>query len=288
MKTTVTAAVETVTPEQARKWLARMTGNRLPMASHVEFLAGQITAGKWGINGQGLILTHDEILLDGQNRCLAVLKAGKSIEVLVVRGVDREQFATIDTGVPRNAAHVLQCRGRTDCINLSAALRMLANYRDGQWSGARARVTNARILDLDLAESDMTDSVRWAHNVYMGVRDEMVWRVCVSAFARHYMRALDEKHGDRFCNVLVTPTGPVAGWPGTAAQALRERLEHARKNMDRLTAQEVLASFILAWNSRGKAIAWQDLVWRRPKPNAKDAAPMPRFVTKGRAAEDAA
>lgn len=277
----VKVAVETVTPDDASKLLRSMKSNRRPMPSHVEFLASQIEAGKWGLNGQSLIVSTEGALLDGQHRCLAVLRAKRPIRTVVVRGVDPDQFATMDTGVVRLATHVLQVRGRTDCNNLAATLRLLANYRDGRFSGTAARITNQRIMDLDAANPDVSESVKWAHGAYHGMRTGHVWKVPAAAFFRHFAMQLgDPRHVERFCRVLVTGEGVGHGWPSTAAAALRDRLAHAYRDHERLVLQEVLASFVLAWNSRGRSVTWKDLIWRRPKPSEKSPTPMPRFDVK--------
>ena len=279
----IRAEVETVTPAIASALLSSMKSQRKPMLSHVDFLASQIGAGRWGLNGQSLILSDEGALLDGQHRCMAVIRAAKAIRTLVVRGVDAEQFATMDTGVVRSSTHVLQVRGRTDCNNLAAALRLLANYRDGRFTGSSARATNQRILDLDESNPEMGESVKWAHGCYYSMREGHVWKVPAAAFARDYMLTLDEKAAERFCALLVTGKGPTIGWPGAGALGLRERLERAYRTHERLVLQEVLASFVLAWNARGGSVDWKDLVWRRPMPGKKGTTAFPHFGgTKGK------
>lgn len=276
----ITAKVETVTPDVARKWLSTLPaeGQRKPMKTHVDFIAEQIAAGRWGLNGQGIILTASEGLLDGQHRCSAIVKAGKAVRTLVVRGVEPIQFATIDTGVPRVATSVLSIRGRPNVTNLAVALRALANYRDEAWSGSRGRVTNQRILDLDEANPDMPEDVAWSMKAYHAMRARHLWKTGAAAFARSVMCAFDDEKAGRFCDALVDLGAKKAahGWPASAAQALRERLRRAYDKRERLSVQEAVASFALAWNASGP-VGWQDLVWIRPKPGQKDAAPMPRF-----------
>lgn len=101
------AEVVTLTPAIAAAWLEANKTNRPVRRKHVQFLAGEIKAGNWKLNGQAIIIAENEDILDGQHRLLAVIEAGKSIETLVIYGVERDAFSTIDTGAVRTSSDAL-------------------------------------------------------------------------------------------------------------------------------------------------------------------------------------
>ncbi len=103
----VVAETVTVTPAMASDWLKCNTHNRPIRHSHIRFLADEIAHGNWQINGQAIVISDDEQVLDGQHRLHAIIESGIAIKTLVVYGITREAFKTIDTGVVRTGADVL-------------------------------------------------------------------------------------------------------------------------------------------------------------------------------------
>lgn len=91
----------TVTPECASQWLKCNKNNRPVRRRHVEFLASEIVSGHWQLNGQPIVISENEEVLDGQHRLLAIIEAGIPVKTLVVYGISPEAFKTIDTGAPR-------------------------------------------------------------------------------------------------------------------------------------------------------------------------------------------
>lgn len=101
------AEVVTITPAIAAAWLKQNKKNRPVRRKHVAFLAGEITAGNWKVNGQSVIIAANEDIIDGQHRLLAVIESGKAIDTLVIYGVQPDAFSTIDTGAVRTGADAL-------------------------------------------------------------------------------------------------------------------------------------------------------------------------------------
>jgi hypothetical protein len=89
-------AIETVTPAMARRYLTHNTLNRKIVAAHVDAIARDIRAGNWMMNAQPICFARDGRLLNGQHRLSAVIQAGESIEVPVMRGLPEEAYATYD------------------------------------------------------------------------------------------------------------------------------------------------------------------------------------------------
>lgn len=89
-------AIETVTPAMAKRYLTHNTRNRKIVAAHVDAIARDIRAGNWMMNAQPICFARDGRLLNGQHRLSAVIQAGESIEVPVMRGLPEEAYATYD------------------------------------------------------------------------------------------------------------------------------------------------------------------------------------------------
>lgn len=100
----IETVLETISPDKARKYLDGNYGNRVIRQSWVENLAGQMVRGGWTTTHQGIALAADGRLLDGQHRLLAIIRAGKPIEMLVTRNVSPESFRNIDGGRTRSNA----------------------------------------------------------------------------------------------------------------------------------------------------------------------------------------
>lgn len=101
------AEVVSISPAIAAAWLEANKSNRPVRRKHVAFLADEIRRGNWKVNGQSIIIAENEDILDGQHRLMAVIESGKSIETLVIYGVEREAFSTIDTGAVRTSSDAL-------------------------------------------------------------------------------------------------------------------------------------------------------------------------------------
>lgn len=86
-----------ITPEMAEMLLSRNAQNRTVRQKIVDSIAQEIKEGRWALNGETLIVANDGSLNDGQHRCHAVVKAGRSIRSFVTFGVPRETRQTVDS-----------------------------------------------------------------------------------------------------------------------------------------------------------------------------------------------
>jgi hypothetical protein len=103
----VIVSVEEISPDTAAAWLRCNRLNRPVRRNHVAFLAREIESGLWQMNGQPIVISENEDVLDGQHRLLAVIESGITIKTLVVYGIGKEAFKTIDTGAARSGADAL-------------------------------------------------------------------------------------------------------------------------------------------------------------------------------------
>jgi len=119
-----------MTPKKARQILdSRNNNNRHIRDSHVAALASEMKSGNWRLNGETIIFDSDGELMDGQHRLAAVVKSGKTVEMLVVRGVEKEAMRTIDRGKSRSLADVIGLAGYPYSTALASAYRQVHLYK---------------------------------------------------------------------------------------------------------------------------------------------------------------
>lgn len=130
----IRSSVEKLTPEIATSILEGSSDikNRNVHDGHVQWLAAQMKAGKWVLNGEAIILDDENQLIDGQHRLWAIIQSDTTIESLVTRGVDRKGFSTIDTGSARTLANVLGIVGEKYAAAVAAALSWTYRHDQGK------------------------------------------------------------------------------------------------------------------------------------------------------------
>src|SRR5581483_4804534 len=102
-------------------WLKRLPDYQRRMDERqVVKLTTAIQNGEWQENGATIVFNEDGELIDGQHRLAAVIRSGKTIWSLVVRGVSSKEsvFHTIGDEKPRRVTDLL----RTANVNNVAAV----------------------------------------------------------------------------------------------------------------------------------------------------------------------
>ena len=120
---------------------------------HVKRIARQILNGKWKFNGDTIKVSSDCQVLDGQHRLWAVIEAKMPIETIIVHGLEREAFATIDTlRKPRSGADVLAINGATHHAAItSSCLQWLLRWQRGCLENYKAPINRIENSDVELA-----------------------------------------------------------------------------------------------------------------------------------------
>ncbi len=125
---------QTITPEQASDLLTNHNpNNRRLDVNHSLFLAKEMERGTFRPdNGDSIRIDVDGNVLDGQHRLAAIVKVGKPVTMLIAKDVDREAFATIDTGKRRTVGDIvridLACDGISVPYGATRAASLLVNY----------------------------------------------------------------------------------------------------------------------------------------------------------------
>lgn len=121
----VVTTIEVVTPNLACEWLQNNNFNRPVRNAHVTMVASELSSGRWRLNGESVIFDHEGNLLDGQHRLWAIVESSTAAPTVVVRGVAKESFATIDSGVKRTGGDVLALLGVKNSTSTASAIRLI-------------------------------------------------------------------------------------------------------------------------------------------------------------------
>ena len=232
--------VESFNPAQASKALATQQKNRSVTKAHVAWLSAQMARGEWRL-AQPIIFDENDCLIDGQHRLLSVVESGKTIEFHVIRGMDPDSWAVLDTGRIRKGADVLSAEGRSFAPLLAATLRLVWQDELGVLGSSKPehRPSNEDILDRDREHPEIGRDVVRAVNVGPYAR--------YAAIAFLYWRTF-----------RANKDVAAAFWPGvltgerllkkTPPYLLYQLLVQQRTGSRRLNGIELLAYAIKAWN----------------------------------------
>jgi hypothetical protein len=125
---------EVITPAFAKELLEKNSKNRRVTEGLVDRYARDMTEGRWKANGATIIISENDILLDGQHRLLACVKADLPFSTLIQRGVPDEVRDTIDTGRKRTTGDMLAMAGYSAryANGSAASARTVVNYLRGE------------------------------------------------------------------------------------------------------------------------------------------------------------
>ncbi len=166
MATEITSEVVKVSPEMAEQWLEKNKMNRPLRPRYIEQLASSMRRGLWKL-AQPIIFAPDGWLLDGQHRLSAIVVCGKTIETLVVRGVQKNNFGVIDQGRNRSASDLHQQLGGINSKFASAvasSLMLRATAAESALSSMRTESTRFDIAKTAMTYADDIARVAPLHN----------------------------------------------------------------------------------------------------------------------------
>jgi hypothetical protein len=143
----VVTEIKTVTPTMCVNWLEANLNNRPLNQRHVNLLTRTMAKGDWDMNGESLKFDEDKNILDGQHRMWACIESNVSFKTMLVHGLPRGTFDTIDTGRIRAAHDVLAMRGEKDVLLLNGILKHIGRYHAGQMLST-GKITNKEVEDL--------------------------------------------------------------------------------------------------------------------------------------------
>ena len=144
----ITSGIETITPDVAKDLLSRNSGNRSINDVHVNRLAKQMSNNQFDLNGDAIRIDDGGMLIDGQHRLSACVKAGVPFQTLVVRGLPKKAFLTIDQSKHRSHGDTLSALGERNGKAISSALKIVERYFTAGLPVGKRNFTNSDMVDL--------------------------------------------------------------------------------------------------------------------------------------------
>lgn len=236
------ATIVTLTPELAKQFIASMPDSqRTPKAAQVSAIASDIKGGRWRLNGEPIIFSKKFKMLNGQHRCLAVIQSGESVRVLVVWGVDDDDFCSIDNVARRSGADVAKSLGFVSCTLSAAAATFVINYSTDPALTKHPRYSNQEIQEFLSANHEL---IQWSVSKVRAKAPSGMLKESTLAGSHFIFSLIDgaaaDDFIDRYCSgVNLTETDPI--------RLLREK--SIRNSVGRIQTKDQFAYIVKAWNA---------------------------------------
>lgn len=237
------AEIYKVTPTVARRWLSRNVRNRAVSQTAVDAYARDMASGAWHITGEAIKFDTNGALADGQHRLAAVIKADATVHMLVVRGLDPDAQAVMDSGKKRSASNALQIGGIKNAATVAAAARLALREPGAGLTVERISApTNSEIAEFIDGHLEIHRAAE------MAVRYYPAFDAPPSVLTLSWMRfaAIDMKDCAEF---FIAVSDMQTKGSGDPRLALIRRLANARRNRERMEPAMYLSLIFRTWNA---------------------------------------
>lgn len=253
----------TITPKRAIELLEANKNNRPITQAHVNRIAAQIFKGLWKFNGDTIKIAVDGDVLDGQHRLWAIIMADTAVETIVVYGIEKDAFATIDTiRKVRSGADILSLHGcELHRRSIATALTWLIRWQNGglvNWRSPKNRVENSDVEASYAAHPEMAEAVDRVSCLRGLIGPGAM------GFLYYVFVSRNQKLADQFIDTLESPAGVPVNHPFFRFRVYllmsQERLDKRRSPV------EVFALAFKAWKAATEGKQIEVLSWRTQGP----------------------
>lgn len=270
VKAGTTAEVVTVTPKLAGEWLAANKKNRNIAQNTVDLYARDMAANEWHFTGEPIKFDANGDLIDGQHRLMAVLRSGKTISFLVVRGLVGSAQDFMDSGKKRSAADMLQLRGHANSTLLASTARFGLIIESGVRVAGQS-VSKSEIGAYLDANPDLVDVVSHASSA----AKYMPFSPTALAYSWLLLNRVDSLEAAAFFDSLANNATKGKGDP---RNTLLRRMNSAKRADERLRPDDQVQFIVRAWNAHRKGADLHILKVRADGGNGAVRVSIPKAV----------
>jgi hypothetical protein len=171
-----------VSPDLARKWLDLARFNRDINYAVVSLYVRQIQEGLWRRTHQGVALTKAGVLIDGQHRLLAIIKANQTVTMIVTVDEPEENFEFIDCGRNRSHLDMMRLSQRNNALSSLHSTTIKAFL-----AGRFCNTTNWSAAEVNREYDQYSLPINFIVDLFQGEKDKKVNDPTVRGFlARAY------------------------------------------------------------------------------------------------------
>lgn len=201
----------TITPQKASLLLKNNTRNR-PVSEHrVNQYAQDMETGNWKLNGETIKLDTNGVILDGQHRLHACIKANKSFSTYILYNLNSDVFDTIDTGKNRNGADVLSIKDVkyyslcAAAIKLYLTLKHISYDNNGSLQGFNKILNSDIINEYDKRKTYWDNTASWSRQCANNF-NEIIPASKIAAYTAWFSEYNKEELPKMFFELLCTHT----------------------------------------------------------------------------------
>lgn len=245
-----------LTPEMAGELLEANQHNRPLSDAHVNRIAAQIASGRWRFNGDTIKIAEGGDVLDGQHRLWAIIEAKTPVETILIHGIAREAFATIDTiRKSRSLGDTVALSGTTRHRSMiGAALAWLIRWQRHTLENYKAPQNRVENSDVERA---LLDNPGIIPAVERAAKLRAVANPALIAFLYYLVVNRNAELADRMFETLKDPAGVGINDPFFRLRGYFTADHHKRKEPLVTIAIAIKAINAAAVNSRVHNLHWR-------------------------------
>ena len=250
---------ELITPSRAKELLEANINNRRVKSEVVIRYAQDMLAGRWKEDtGENVKISKLGIVLDGQHRFYAIIKANTPIFLHIVYGIDDSVSDVLDTGSGRSASDVFRLNrinndSSIPSIMQTSYLLKNAHFTSGQ---KNMRLTNAQLLQ-KYYENEILwqDICKKSHNWYLSFA-KILAKSFIGGFYSVF-KDIDSELAEQFMNELCTGINV----SNETMLLLRNKLMQDKMSQKKISPTLKAIFMIKAWNCFVKGIVLKKLAF---------------------------
>lgn len=238
-----------VTPAMAKELLESNVKNRRVKEPVVLRYVNDMRAGKWKNDTAELIkISKTGIVLDGQHRLIAVVKANVPIWFHVATELEDSIFDILDTGSSRNAADVFKIEGIKYSTKLPSIIQLYETLKSNKAMHQKSvqknfRHTNASLLMLYNDRVEFWQHVARKSDVWYNAFAKMLHAQAIGGMYA-YFYDIDANDADIFMNQLCSGLDIT----NKTIYALRNKLMQDRLSVKKMPLEMKHSLIVKTWN----------------------------------------
>jgi len=241
-------SIEKIGKKEADDILKNNFINRRVNRANVDFIKHEMLHDNFCVNGASIVISEDNILVDGQHRLIAISETDLSFNMIIVRNVKKEVFSTIDCGRPRTSGDVFNINNIPHANTMASAINRIKNeFLSKRKAGKNVwlKFSNEELLSFYYANKDELDElVLRISSLYAGNIKTTTTSIGVAMI--FLLKRENKQKAYPFVRELFKG---VKEYESNAAQTLRNRLLNYKIDGIKIDDSQLRAFFIVAFRA---------------------------------------